>query len=326
MTALQHAQELARQGQQSEAVALVECAAQAGDPDALLALAQWKLHGIYGARDLAKAHELLAAAAARGNLEAARTRANLVGNGTGCTSSPAQASLLLHSISDRDPLAAFQVAFMSTMKRLDEAKALSPRIMREDPPIRLIPGLLSTGECRYLTTLAEPALQRSYVIDPRNGRRLPHPVRTSSGMSFGPAEEDLVIHALNQRIAAVTRTQVRWGEPLHLLRYSTGEEYKPHIDALPGESNQRDWTVIIYLNQGFEGGGTRFTDLGLEIVGDEGDALIFRNTMRDGRPDPRTRHAGLPVTAGVKWIATRWIRRGAYDPWAPQLRNSTSSY
>lgn len=46
-----------------------------------------------------------------------------------------------------------------------------------------------------------------------------------------------------------------------------------------------------------------------------GDALLFVNTLADGLPDPGSRHAGLPVTHGAKWLATRWIRRAAIDPW-----------
>ena len=46
-----------------------------------------------------------------------------------------------------------------------------------------------------------------------------------------------------------------------------------------------------------------------------GDALLFFNTLADGRADPATRHAGLPVRSGAKWLATRWIRARPLDPW-----------
>jgi enamine deaminase RidA (YjgF/YER057c/UK114 family) len=60
---------------------------------------------------------------------------------------------------------------------------------------------------------------------------------------------------------------------------------------------------------------TSFTDTGLTVEGRGGDGLLFRNLDDAARPDPRARHAGLPVEAGVKWLATRWIRIAPHDPW-----------
>jgi hypothetical protein len=32
----------------------------------------------------------------------------------------------------------------------------------------------------------------------------------------------------------------------------------------------------------------------------------------DGRPDPDTLHAGVPVERGEKWLATLWLRQRRY--------------
>lgn len=312
---MEKARQLAQQGRQREAILAIEQAAAGGNDEALLTLANWRLFGTYGPRDLGQAHELLRSAAERGNIEAARTRALLIGNGTGCTSDPERAKALLGEVRDQDPFAALQLAFLPKMLPIETVATLAVEVLSDDPPVRIVRGLLLDTECRYLMTLAEPALQPSTVVDPRTGRRTPHPVRTSAGMSFGPVNEDLVVHAINCRLAAVTDTHVSWGEPLHILRYSLGQEYKPHVDALPGVTNQRKWTVLVYLNDEFEGGETRFTETGLTARGRAGDALIFRNILADGRSDGRTRHAGLPVASGTKWLATRWIRQAPYRPW-----------
>jgi prolyl 4-hydroxylase len=44
------------------------------------------------------------------------------------------------------------------------------------------------------------------------------------------------------------------------------------------------------------------------------DVLIFRNAGLDGRREPLAEHAGLPVTAGLKFLATRWIREQRWIP------------
>ena len=136
-------------------------------------------------------------------------------------------------------------------------------------------------------------------------------------MAIGPTAEDLVVRAINARIAAFSGTPIDNGEPLAVLRYNPGQEYKLHSDALPQGEDQRSHTVILYLNEGFVGGETDFPAIGLRVRPKAGMALSFTNILGDGSPDPLARHAGLPVTQGSKWIATRWIRRRRYDPWAP---------
>jgi len=107
------------------------------------------------------------------------------------------------------------------------------------------------------------------------------------------------------------------GEPLILLRYAPGQEYRPHRDYLPpskviavddGGSGQRVATVIAYLNEVEAGGLTQFPLLDLEVSPIPGSLLAFRNLDQVGQPEPRSLHAGLPVTAGMKWICTLWLR------------------
>lgn len=161
-------------------------------------------------------------------------------------------------------------------------------------------------------------MQPAVELDPNTGRRIAHPIRTSDGAVIGPTREDLVIQAINRRIALASGTRTAEGEPLAVLRYSPGQQYRPHLDTIAGATNQRVKTVLIYLNQGYAGGETVFPTLDLSIEPRGGDAVVFTNVRPDGRPDERTRHAGLPIRAGVKWLATRWIRREPVDPWTMQ--------
>jgi prolyl 4-hydroxylase len=126
---------------------------------------------------------------------------------------------------------------------------------------------------------------------------------------FPWVSEDLVIHALNRRIAITSGTDVFAGEPLQVLRYSPGQQYRPHLDALPTGDNQRILTMLVYLNEDYEGGETHFTRTGLRFAGSAGDALLFRNATSDGLPDEMAQHAGLPVVRGEKYLASRWIRQ-----------------
>jgi prolyl 4-hydroxylase len=316
MTLLDELRGLISAGKEQDAELALRRAAGTGDAETLFAVANWRLFGLHGPRDLAQAHRLLEQSADCGHIEAVRLRATLIGNGTGCPSDPDTAAGILAGIRARDAYAELQLGFAEKMRPDAEIGALPVERLSESPSIRAVRGFLSPEECGYVITLASPHLQPSFVIDPQSGRRIPHPVRTSSGMSFGPTQEDHVIHKINRRIARVTRTRVSWGEPLHILSYAPGQEYRPHVDSLPGVTNQRHWTVLIYLNAGYSGGETRFDAAGVQFAGHAGDALIFRNVDEEGRPDLASRHAGLPVTTGTKWLATRWIRQRDYHPWA----------
>jgi prolyl 4-hydroxylase len=86
------------------------------------------------------------------------------------------------------------------------------------------------------------------------------------------------------------------------------------MDFVPGVDNQRVLTALVYLNEGYGGGETRFVKTGLEVKGTKGDAIVFRNAGADRRADPMSEHAGLPVTSGTKLLASRWMRESQFVP------------
>ena len=178
----------------------------------------------------------------------------------------------------------------------------------EAPQIRAFRGLFSPAECAYLIERAVPMLAPAQILDVATGRAVQDPIRISDACGFTPGLESPAVHALNRRLAAASGTAVEQGEPLQVLRYRPGGEYKPHFDSIPGQANQRVWTMIIWLSDAYEGGETWFMTPKLALKGQAGDAILFRNAGPDGRRDPDSAHAGLPVTAGEKIIASRWIR------------------
>ena len=152
------------------------------------------------------------------------------------------------------------------------------------------------------------------VVDPATGRQRPDPARLSDSAGFTLPLENPAVHALNRRIAVASGTHVSQGEPLQVLRYRPGGEYRPHFDAIPGFANQRILTMIVWLGEDYEGGETLFMKTGARLKGRTGDALLFRNALPDGTRDPDAGHAGLPVTTGEKLIASRWIRARPFVP------------
>lgn len=282
---------------------------------ALTQLAFWRISGDMVRRNLADARSLLGRAAAMGDDQAALLHASFLASGVGGAPQWQIAFAEIARLAPKQRKARAQLDLLRTMD-LDEggfpARPPETRPLSNSPWAVASDAFLSQAECTYLRGALEQELQPSVVVDPATGHMVPHPVRTSDGAVYGVFAEDLVVGAINRRIAALSGTGLGQGEPLQLLRYRPGAEYRAHMDALPSEPNQRVMTALVYLSDDYEGGETRFLRTGLDFRGRTGDALLFRNAKEDGAPDPMSLHAGLPVTRGVKYIASRWIRARSF--------------
>lgn len=189
------------------------------------------------------------------------------------------------------------------------------------PRILLFQHLLTDAECDALIQLSRGRMARSPVVNPDTGDESLIDARTSMGAMFQVGEHAL-IQRIEARIAAVTGVPAEHGEGLQILNYKPGGEYQPHYDFFnpkrPGEAGQlkvggqRIATLVIYLNNPPAGGATAFPRIGLEVTPVKGNAVYFSYLLPDGSLDEGTLHAGLPVTSGEKWIATKWLRERPY--------------
>jgi hypothetical protein len=193
----------------------------------------------------------------------------------------------------------------------------------DHPRVKRIDKLLAQEECDYVVGVAAPLLKPSAVTNPETATAIAHPERTSSDAAFSPYEHDLVIYCLNLRLAAAAGLPVANGELLSVLRYEQGQEYRPHCDFFQSRcepaaqfetAGQRVRTLLVYLNDGYDGGETHFLRSGLKIKGKRGDAILFHNVDDSGAPDLTSLHAGSPVTHGTKWLISKWFRERAYRP------------
>lgn len=317
--AVQQAIHLVRVGDSGRATAILEHAGRQGDIGALAELATWLLRGDVIPRDLPQARKILRQAARLGHVDAALLEVALVASGTGGVPDWQQALSLLSIAARIDPVAADHLDLIGAMRLnqdgypLDVPKA---EILSAEPMIAVFRQAITPRECLHIATIAHPMLERSVVVDPVTRRVAEHPVRTSFNATIGPAQETLPIAAITRRLASITGMPLSHGEPLQVLRYEPGQQYKVHTDALPGQNNQRYITALSYLNDNFRGGETYFPAIGISHTPRTGDILIFRNVTKDGLVDNLSRHAGSPVITGNKWVATRWIRYSSYDPWS----------
>jgi len=220
--------------------------------------------------------------------------------------------------------------YAADASRLGEAAVLQadgrevPVLSRLRRPCAATLGnVLDAEECEQLIEQARPRLTASTITDPITGLDKVAAHRSSNGMFFKLGETALVAR-IEQRIAALTGLPLAHGEGLQILHYPTGAESTAHFDFLMpaneankesiARSGQRIATFILYLNDVQAGGETLFPHVGWSVAARRGQALFFEYGNAQGRTDPMSLHAGTPVRAGEKWIATKWVRERVFVP------------
>ena len=91
-----------------------------------------------------------------------------------------------------------------------------------------------------------------------------------------------------------------WRESIQVLEYEKNQEYKFHHDVANHKERyefHRTISVIVYLTNDFEGGGTLFPHM--RYKPEPGHALIFPSNWCYP-------HAGELVTEGIKRVAVTW--------------------
>ncbi|GHF16526.1 hypothetical protein GCM10017044_08530 [Kordiimonas sediminis] len=191
------------------------------------------------------------------------------------------------------------------------------------PRVKTIKGLFPREICNYLIAQSAPRLAPARIIDPQTGALREDPYRKSYTVTLWPVDMDIVLFAAGAIMCAAGDAPSDHGEMTSILAYEPGMQYGAHYDCLIPDaegknpelerSGQRPRTVLVYLNQEYDGGETRFVRSEYQYKGETGDAIVFDNVLDDGTIDEQSLHEGCPVTGGVKWLASKWIREKTYQ-------------
>lgn len=320
------------QGRQGEAAALLGRAAEAGHVGAMSLLGGQLLSGRGAAPDPVTGVRLIMAAAEGGGGYACALAAVLLASGLGGADWPRALDHLRRAAELGFPPAQDQLRLLAgtageakaddwgRLRRAVDLKAWrsapKPEVLSETPRIYTIEKLLPPAVCDWLIARARERLGPAQVYDPSTGGPLRTDARRNSAADFALIDTDMVQLAVRERVGAATGLSVDGMQGPQILHYGVGETFAPHHDYLDPDlegpardmarRGQRVATCLVYLNEDLEGGETDFPALGLRHRGGRGDALVFFNVDEEGRPDPRTLHAGLPPTAGEKWALSQW--------------------
>lgn len=233
-------------------------------------------------------------------------------------------TFLKDAASRGDARAQQQVALLSDPKRFPTDLWDAPfdiKWAHQSPRVGVIERFIPVEFCNWMIQRAQPKLQAAQLKDAARVGSQHANYRTNSGAGFSLIESDLIMQMVNARVADAVGVPLSNQEPTNILNYQKGEEYKPHFDFITASdtnalelanAGQRVATVLIYLNDGYEGGETEFPNLKWKFKGKPGDALVFWNVSEDGEPDRKSLHAGTPVKRGEKWLYSKWMRANPY--------------
>lgn len=180
-------------------------------------------------------------------------------------------------------------------------------------------NFLTKKECEYLIEFAKKTgMEESTVLnyDIENITKMDTNYRKSKTCWLKDSADPLTMKIATkcEKITGLPRANQ---EELQVLEYEENGMFNEHFDACAFESKeycdkinrnagQRKTTLIIYLNDNYEGGETEFTTIGIKIKPEVGKAILFWNVDEKDGILEKSKHRGNMVKNGKKWICTKW--------------------
>ena len=202
------------------------------------------------------------------------------------------------------------------MQRLPLLKRAPANLHRIDNPsfdLFTLDDFLSPKECARAIALIGHHLRPSTLAYASHDAEF----RTSQSADLCLLKSPVAL-ALDAKICRTVGIRAEYSEGIQAQRYDVGQQFKPHWDSfdpgsdyelrLAGVRGNRTWTFMVYLNDDFEGGATRFTRIDHAVKPKAGMALLWNNLTVDGLRNEATMHCGEVVTRGHKIIITKWFR------------------
>lgn len=181
--------------------------------------------------------------------------------------------------------------------------------------VQVVPGFLSPQDCRRLVRYADKQkghwlmvrdAKRSRpgkLVEKRDPARITQQVDMSKHQAF---INDSVRRGLIE-VAGPAYGEIEFFEIPYLLRYRVGGTYGKHADAEGYEQETQRWyrscdrdvSLLIYLNDDYEGGELLFNRLNYTYKPQAGDLAMFPSGNL-------FLHQSLPITRGTKYALVSW--------------------
>lgn len=206
----------------------------------------------------------------------------------------------------KDKLVCYAPNFLS-VATIEELKSFCTEQRWNNSPIRGRDSDDGVAEHEIRTSESCPMIPAAQYLENPDFQR----IRAEGKMPAIVREVDLSWE-ISQKAAKVVGADPKTVEPLQMVRYTSPHaQYQVHHDhgGYYGKTTeQRPWTILVFLDAPKSGGYTSFPKLDLKVFPRTGDALIWRNVLPEsGDADPDMVHAGEPPTVGKKYALNIWI-------------------
>jgi prolyl 4-hydroxylase len=206
---------------------------------------------------------------------------------------------------------------------------VDPQIIKhshQDYEVLEIYNLLTPEECNEIIQFAkDKGMHESDVLSygTDSGTAVNNDYRKSKTAWLQDDDHPLCMR-LAQYSEQITTIPRENQEMLQVAHYEPNGKFNEHFDAcaydnkdycdkMNNYSGQRRSTLLIYLNDDFEGGETEFVQIGLKIKPEKGKGILFWNVDEDENIIEKSKHRGNPVLKGEKWICTKWSHVHKYS-------------
>lgn len=166
-----------------------------------------------------------------------------------------------------------------------------------------VPSLYSPAECSALLARANEHEWHAATVNSEQGRIVDTTIRNNSvavlrDSSLAEELYERIRPHVPQRMSNEAMGDARVagvGVPVRVYRYAVGQEFGLHNDQFYfGPNGTMSFlTLMVYLDDDFDGGETDFPEQSQTITPRTGDALLFQHMVL---------HAGRPVTRGTKHV------------------------
>lgn len=167
--------------------------------------------------------------------------------------------------------------------------------------VHTIPYVLTRKQCENIRNDALLYLKPSKVYNvPDKYQDL---IRSSTSCTI-LNEDTLLIQSIASKLSGYPIDNI---EPVQIVRYEEGQGFSEHYDTDKDSiSSTRVATFMIYLNEGFIGGETEFTQIKKLITPEIGMGVFWWNTS-GGELIQESKHKGRYIISGTKWIINTWV-------------------
>jgi len=190
--------------------------------------------------------------------------------------------------------------------------------IRTDVPdgLLVIDGYLHPDACRRVTeyALAAPGTPLKVMDNSRSTadavKTMASDKRVTERVKIDGLSTELLslfLDIYGHRLEPHYGVEFEWFERPQILRYPRGGVYEAHADAEHWDrtkksfvrAQDRDYSVLVYVNDDYEGGAVDFTRLGFRLQPASGMLVAFPS-------DHRYEHAARPTTAGTRVALVSW--------------------